>query len=126
MKTRLWLLAALPPALALCALLPAADPPTTNITWKKTVLDKVFISEGVAVADLNKDGKLDVITGEIWYESPDWKKRRFRPGKDDCTDGMKNVYCRSFCVWTDDFNGDGWPGVLVIGFPGEPCHWYEN
>ena len=31
-----------------------------------------------------------------------------------------------FACWADDFNGDGFIDLLVIGFPGEPCHWMEN
>ena len=55
----------------------------SEITWKKTVLDKEFRSEGVAVADVNKDGKMDILTGEVWYEAPDWKPHEIRkPGKD--------------------------------------------
>jgi hypothetical protein len=40
------------------------------ITWKKTVVKGRFRSEGVAVADVNKDGKLDVLVGHSWYEAP--------------------------------------------------------
>jgi len=49
-----------------------------------------------------------------------------RPGKDDYTNGDQNVYSRSFGCWTEDINGDGWMDLIVVGFPGEPCHWYEN
>ena len=38
--------------------------------WKKTVVDPVFHSEGVTAADVNKDGKIDILTGENWYEAP--------------------------------------------------------
>ena len=102
----------------------SADPP--KITWKRTVIDKKFHSEGVAIGDVNNDRKMDVITGEVWYEAPTWKLHRFRPGKDDYTMGEQNIYSKSFACWTGDFNGDGWLDVLVVGFPGEPCHWYEN
>jgi len=102
--------------------LAAAEP----ITWKKTVIDKKFNSEGVAIADVNKDGKMDVLTGELWYEAPDWKPHRIRRGKDDFTDGDKNIYSDSFACWTEDFNNDGWPDLLVIPFPGKACNWYEN
>src|SRR5271156_4421968 len=94
----------------------AAEPDVSaSISWKKTVIDKKFTSEGVAVADVNKDGKMDIITGEFWYEAPDWKPHRIRPpdarlkkGNDDYTEGDKNVYSRTMLCWTDDINGDGW------------------
>ena len=28
--------------------------------------------------------------------------------------------------WADDVNGDGYPDLIVVGFPGAPCYWYEN
>ena len=34
--------------------------------FKKTTLTRDFISEGVAVADLNKDGKQDIVAGYYW------------------------------------------------------------
>jgi FG-GAP-like repeat len=105
----------------------AAEPDdATNVRWKKTVIDKRFVSEGVAVADVNKDGKMDILTGEFWYEAPNWTPHRFRPGKDDYTNGDNNVYSACFCCWAEDVNGDGWPDLIIVGMPGEPCHWYEN
>src|SRR4051812_50086468 len=35
-------------------------------------------SETVAVADVNKDGHLDIISGDNWYEAPEWKKHHLR------------------------------------------------
>jgi hypothetical protein len=101
-----------------------AAPDGPAITWKKTHIDKVFRSEGVAVADVNKDGKLDILAGDVWYEAPDWKMHEIRtPG--NYGDGAMG-YSRSFACFVDDINGDGWPDLIVIGFPGRPCHWYEN
>jgi hypothetical protein len=31
-----------------------------------------------------------------------------------------------FACWTDDFNADGYPDLIVIDFPGAPCYWMEN
>src|SRR5881227_3558918 len=60
----------------------AASTETPPIAWKKIVIDKVFRSEGVAVADVNKDGKLDILVGDFWYEAPDWKMHPIRRVKD--------------------------------------------
>jgi hypothetical protein len=104
---------------------PAADRSAEpKITWKKTVLDTKFRSEGVTIADVNKDGKMDVLNGEYWYEAPDWKPHEMKPPT-DYKDGLAN-YSHSFACWADDFNGDGYPDLIVIDFPGDPCFWLEN
>jgi hypothetical protein len=118
MRPRLSVAAGLLLGLALPA---AAD---QKITWKKTVLDPRFRSEGVAVADVNKDGKMDVLNGEYWYEAPDWKPHAMQPFRDYGT-GEHN-YSHSFLCWADDLNGDGYPDLIVIDFPGDPCFWLEN
>jgi hypothetical protein len=116
------------PAIAVVVLasatLVAADPAGKTITWKKTVLDTKFRSEGVAIADVNKDGKIDVLNGEYWYEAPEWKPHEMQPYMDH-KDGLRN-YSRSFACWSDDFNADGWADLIVIDFPGAPCYWMEN
>jgi hypothetical protein len=110
------------------AVIPAisADSPLVapKVTWKKTILDRKFRSEGVAVADVNKDGKIDVLNGEFWYEAPDWTPHEMKPVA-DYKDGLGN-YSHSFACWADDFNADGYPDLIVIDFPGDPCFWLEN
>ena len=103
----------------------SADPsPAAKITWKKIVLDRKFRSEGVAVADVNKDGKIDVLNGEYWYEAPDYTPHELQPPMDH-KDGLQN-YSRVFFCWCEDLNGDGYPDLIVIDFPGAPCYWMEN
>ncbi len=122
------------PALLLLAAVPcffaaprssAADAAAPLPAWRKIVVDPAFRSEGVAVADVNRDGKADIMVGDFWYEAPAWKKHEIRPLTPNLGDGA-HTYSEAFCVFADDVNGDRWPDMIVVGFPGKPCVWYEN
>jgi hypothetical protein len=132
MKRRFWLLlAGLVPLLATVAT-PADEKPAksgrTTVAWKKIVIDSAFRSEGVAVADVNKDGHQDILVGDVWYQGPDFKQMHvIRKGPKFNPKGYDpHGYSHAFACWADDINGDGWPDLIVIDFPGEPCYWYEN
>ncbi|MAX37477.1 VCBS repeat-containing protein [Gimesia sp.] len=92
-------------------------------TWQRQQLDAAFRSEGSAAADVNKDGKMDVIAGDVWYEAPDWKMHEIRkPGKFVAGVG----YSDSFCNFAYDINQDGWTDFIYVSFPGKEFYWYEN
>jgi hypothetical protein len=113
-------------------------------TFKKVRLTDQFWAEGAHFADFNRDGKMDVVSGPFWYAGPDFKKRheiypanasfkRIGPeGKEETIPGYEgalgtnNAYSDCFLTYTYDFNGDGWPDVLVYGFPGKEVPWFEN
>jgi hypothetical protein len=115
-----------------------------NHTFKKIRLTDKFWAEGANYADFNRDGKMDVVVGPYWYEGPDFHVRHefypanasFKRKKSDGTEetiegfegglGTVNAYSDNFLTFTYDFNGDGWPDVLVYGFPGKEAFWYEN
>ncbi len=108
-------------ALSANVLLPART--AKEVAFKKTVLDTRFVAEGVAVADVNRDGKLDIVAGNVWYEAPHWTPHEIAPVRQiDPAHGYSNC----FLSWAVDLNHDGWPDQIVIGMPGEKAVWREN
>ncbi len=95
----------------------------TSSDFKKTILTRDFISEGVAVGDLNKDGKMDIVAGYYWFEAPNWTKHEMAPSR---TFDPRKEYCESFLNLGMDVNLDGWDDVIIIDYPGKPAFWFEN
>lgn len=95
-----------------------------EVKFKKFVLDREFRSEGVAVADVNHDGKPDVLAGNLWYEAPNWTLHEIQPaGKFDAAKGYSN----SFVNFAMDVNRDGWTDQIRIGLPFDhKVFWLEN
>jgi hypothetical protein len=91
--------------------------------FKKHVITSDFISEGVAVGDVNKDGRLDILAGTAWFAAPDWKRYPIDTIK---TFSPKTAYSRSFLNHCMDINHDGWPDIIVVDFPGLSADWFEN
>lgn len=122
----------------------STTPPPLTGEWKKIQVTDKFWAEGACVADVNKDGHMDILYGPYWYEGPDFKKEHtiypatatFQHKKADGTEetipgfagylsGI-NKYSDNFLSYAYDINGDGWPDYVVIGFPGLKTSWYEN
>src|SRR5476649_377973 len=72
--------------------------------FTKHVITPEFLSEGVAVADVNKDGKPDIIAGAYWLEAPNWTRHRIAAyGPFNGATGYSN----SFLNFAVDVNQDG-------------------
>ena len=98
-------------------------PSSDSVRFKKTILTRDFISEGVAVGDVNKDGRMDVMAGCFWFEAPNWIKHAIAKPK---TFSPDTTYSNSFLDFSMDVNQDGWIDFIRISWPGKEAVWYEN
>lgn len=126
------------------ALSQSTTPPAPDGQWTKQQLTDNFWAEGATAADVNKDGKMDVIYGPYWYEGPDFMKKhviypdtqrtvaKLADGTEKEIEGfhgaksVANGYSDNFISAAYDINGDGWTDYIVMGFPGKETLWYEN
>ncbi len=93
------------------------------VKFNKTVLHNEFVSEGVAVADVNNDGLTDILAGPFWFEAPDWEKHEIYEVQEF---SFNKGYSNSMLNFTQDVNQDGWIDFVRIDFPGKGAYWHEN
>ena len=46
--------------------------------WKKHDVNAKSEFEAAGVLDVNNDGKLDIVSGDTWYEAPNWSPHKVR------------------------------------------------
>src|SRR6185295_14419577 len=85
--------------------LPALTAIAQTVRFEKHILTNDFISEGVAIGDVNKDGKPDILAGACWFEAPGWKKHSIAEGKHY---SPSTEFSNSFLDFAMDVNLDGW------------------
>jgi hypothetical protein len=91
----------------------------TEIPFEKHTID-LGASETAAFADINGDGKLDIVSGEYWYEAPRWTKHRFRELN------FTENYIDNFSDLMLDVNHDGRIDVVSCSWFGKHLRWFEH
>lgn len=97
--------------------LAAGRPP--EIPFDKHTLD-LGANETCAFADVNGDGRLDIIAGENWFEAPRWTRHRFRELN------FTNNYIDAFSDLPLDVDGDGHVDVITATWFSRKLSWWRN
>lgn len=114
-------------ALVACSGKPAGTAPTLTPmsvggtpNFTRVVVDKANAGDCKAIADLNDDGKPDLIVGGstlVWYRNPDWRKFLIATATKEFT-----TDCQA-----QDMNGDGRPDIVTgDGKDADNVVWFEN
>jgi dienelactone hydrolase len=73
-----------------------------------------------AAIDVNRDGKLDMVSGAWWYEAPSWKKHALR--EVELIRGRYDDYSNLPL----DVNGDGWLDLVSANYRSRKLYWIEH
>ena len=101
------------------AVAPVQKSRPVDIAFRVQMVDPGF-SESVAVADFNKDGRLDIVSAEYWYEAPSWTKHKIRDIP------FNGSYIDNFSDLPLDVDGDGYTDVVQIAYFARRIVWLKN
>jgi hypothetical protein len=92
-----------------------------DIAFKKHVINSDAQFTAAMAVDVNKDGKLDIVCGDSWYEGPDFKKKHFIRDV-EIIQGRPDGYAHL----PIDVNGDGWPDIVTVNWRSKSIKWIEH
>lgn len=97
----------------------AATPPPPELRWSKRQL-LTSPHENATVADLNRDGHTDIVSGSFIFDGPHFVPRMYRPNH------LATDYLHENSVHTHDVDGDGWLDIIAGGWKEDGIWWYKN
>ena len=83
-------------------------------------------NEGCAIADVNRDGKPDVIAGTHWFAAPDFIPRPVRDIPQVSLGFAPDDFYANNGDHVYDVDGDGWVDVISGGWTESELCWYQN
>jgi len=91
------------------------------VKFRKQLIDPFNRCEACSVFDVNNDGISDIVSGEYWYEGPDFIQRH-----KICDLKYDGNYIWDFSDYPMDVNGDGYLDIVTGNWWDDGLFWREN
>ncbi len=88
--------------------------------WRQHTINGRSEFEAAGVFDVDNDGRLDIISGDTWYQGPEWKRFPVREVK------RQGTYYNDFATLPLDVNGDGLTDFVTCSYFGQDVGWVGN
>lgn len=102
------------------ALLHAASVDAGDRAFQRHTISSESEYSAVAVLDVDRDGKDDILCGGFWYQAPTWKRHFVR--------NVEHIRGRfdGYSHLVLDVNADGWNDVITVNFRSQSIRWLEH
>jgi hypothetical protein len=107
-------------ACTVAALVGAAPARADEPKWKQHTINGRSEFEAAGVFDVDNDGRLDIVSGDTWYQAPSWEPHHIR----DVV--RQGTYYNDFATLPLDVNGDGKTDFVTCSYFGKDVGWVEN
>jgi len=91
------------------------------VQFEKRLIDKDNKCEAASVFDVDNNGVPDIVSGEFWYEGPDFKKKHRL-----CHLEYDGNYIHDFSDYPLDVDGDGWTDIITGSWWDNGLYWRKN
>jgi dienelactone hydrolase len=88
--------------------------------FKQHTIDRQASYSAAAAIDVDRDGRLDVVTGGAWYQAPSWQRHVVRE-----VEFIRGRYDDYACLPLD-INGDGRTDFITANYRSQKLAWIEN
>ncbi|MDO6602606.1 FG-GAP repeat domain-containing protein [Arenibacter palladensis] len=102
--------------------------PSTAVSFDKIELLDKYVSEGASIGDIDRDGHVDILAGNLWWKGPDFKVAyAYGPVKYfPITGPGLEGYSTNFFTFPSHIDGNRWIDILQVGLPGTDSKWIKD
>ncbi|HEY5314294.1 MAG TPA: VCBS repeat-containing protein, partial [Pirellulales bacterium] len=91
-----------------------------ELGFRPHTIDRQATYSAAAAIDVDRDGRLDIVTGGAWYQAPSWQRHAVRE-----VEFIRGRYDDYACLPLD-VNGDGRTDFITANYRSQKLAWIEN